>query len=214
MSVRRSIAIILVVVTILAVFFLSLGSQNNDELEGVEVLALLAEGFDYKEFTEVKTILGEKGAIVTAANFSTEKLSGDGGSYTLEMTFDEVNAFRYDVFFIPGGEGPFNLIHSPDNIRLSENHKTPVDILVRAHIESKYIAAICHGPLILAASGIVNGTRVTCYFDPHMVAELESMGALVETNEFVIRDGRIITGNGWDAIKEFASEIVDALING
>jgi putative intracellular protease/amidase len=68
--------------------------------------------------------------------------------------------------------------------------------------------------LILAASGIVNGTRVTCYFDPPRVGELESLGALVETNELVIRDGRIITGNGWDAIKDFASEIVDGLING
>jgi putative intracellular protease/amidase len=68
--------------------------------------------------------------------------------------------------------------------------------------------------LILAASGIVNGTRVTCYVDPHMIGELESMGALVETDELVIRDGRIITGNGWDAIKDFASEIVDTLIDG
>ncbi|UCH57106.1 MAG: DJ-1/PfpI family protein [Candidatus Bathyarchaeota archaeon] len=190
----------------------TLNRSDDGSLEGVEVLALVADGFDYKEFSEVKARLQSKGARVTAASFEAGMLQGDGGEYSPETTFDEIDAMDYDAFFIPGGNSPYNLIHHRFNVE--EGHQTALDILTQAHEERKLIAAICHGPWVLAAADLVNGTRVTCYIDPYLIADLEKAGAVVDTGRLVVRDGLIITGFGWDAIESFASEIVRALSSG
>jgi protease I len=63
--------------------------------------------------------------------------------------------------------------------------------LVRGFVAAgKPVAAICHGPQILAAAGVLNGRRATAYRT--VTGELEAAGAVVEDREVVV-DGRIIT---------------------
>ncbi|UCH56777.1 MAG: DJ-1/PfpI family protein [Candidatus Bathyarchaeota archaeon] len=186
--------------------------QGNERIEGVEVLALIADGFDYNEFSAVKARLEASGARVTVASFEAGMLQGDrGGEYSPETTFDEIDAMDYDAFFIPGGNSPYNLIYHRFNFE--EGHQTALDILTQAHEERKLIAAICHGPWVLAVADLVNGTRVTCYNDPPMIADLEKAGAVLDRSQLVIRDGLIITAR-YEAIDSFASEIVRALSSG
>lgn len=182
---------------------------GNERIEGVEVLALLGEGFDYQEFRIMKARLEARGARVTAASFETTRLQGDGGSYTPEVTFSEVDASAYDVFFIPGGGGPADLIHNPYND--IEGHQTAIDILVQANEAGTLIAAICHGPRVLAAADVVNGTRVTCYDHQYTINDLQAAGAVVDTSKSVIRDGNIITCRSPVATSRLAREIVKAL---
>jgi len=183
---------------------------GNERIEGVEVLALLGEGFDYQEFRIMKERLEARGARVTAASFEAGRLQGDGGSYTPEITFSEVDALEYDVFFIPGGGGPYDLIHNPYND--IEGHQTAIDILVQANEAGRLIAAICHGPRVLAAADVVSGTRVTCYNQQYMlIDELQAAGAIVDTSRSVVRDGNIITGRSLASTSKLLREIVKAL---
>lgn len=183
---------------------------GNERIEGVEVLALLGEGFDFQEFRMMKTRLEAKGARVTAASFEAGLLQGAGGSYTPEITLSEVDASAYDVFFIPGGGGPSDLIHNHYND--VEGHQTPMDILAQANEAGKLIAAICHGPRVLAAADVVSGTRVTCYNQQYLlIDELQAAGAIVDTSRSVVRDGNIITGRSLASTPKLLREIVKAL---
>lgn len=200
---------------LVVISFLIIGSgtlivlSRNERIEGVEVLALLGEGFDYQEFRIMKTRLEAKGARVTAASFEAGLLQGDGGSYTTEITLSEVDPLAYDVFIIPGGGGPYDLTHNPYND--VEDHQTPMDVLAQANEAGRLIAAICHGPTVLAAADVVNGTRVTCYNLWHVTNELRAAGAIVDTSRSVVRDRNIITGRSLSSALGLVREIVKAL---
>lgn len=172
---------------------------------GVKVLALIAEGFDYTEYMGVVTRLKNEGAEIVTASFSTGTVLGHGGNYTPEVTFNEVNVSLYDVIFIPGGDGPYNIIRHEQNL-------TVFNILAQALNEGKIVAAICHGPWVLAAANLVNGVSVTCWQDEDMIRDLEARGAEVDTGKDVVRDGNIITANGPAAIEPFSKEIISALV--
>ena len=178
---------------------------SEPRMEGATVLAIIAKGFDYQEHVGVINILKSEGAAVVTASFTNETIYGHGGRYKPDIAFDEVNISLYDIIFIPGGDGPYNIIHHQDSEKVFK-------LLTQAYNEGKIIAAICHGPWVLAAADLVNGTTVTCASDPPMIADLKAHGAIVDTSKSVIRDGNIITANGPGAIKAFAEKIVEAFI--
>ena len=195
---------ILLLTITLTCFWRELNVINAGRMEGAEVLAIIAEGFDYKEFYDVLYTLVVEGARVTTASFTTEPVTAKYGETCIpEVTFSEVTISLYDIVFIPGGNAPYIIIHHPEN-------QTVLDILTQAYGEGKLIAAICHGPWLLAAADIVSGTRVTCNPDPPMVDDLIAAGAIVDTSKSVIKDGDIITGRDWDSINELAEEIINA----
>ena len=187
-----------------AYFFIT---QKKPKIEGVEVLAIIAEGFDYSEFYFVNSTLAREGIIVTTASFTTDGISGHGNyprNFEPDISFDEVDVSRYDVFFVPGGDCPENIIEHPDG-------QNVFDILIQANSEGKIIAAICHGPWVLAAAEVVNGKDVTCFNVEYVKADLISSGARVDVTREVIRDENIITANGPQAVDAFAEEIISAL---
>ena len=71
-----------------------------------------------------------------------------GHRFTLNADFAAVKAENYDALVIPGGR-------APEYLRLNEE----VIKLVQAFDAArKPIAAVCHGPQLLAAAGILQGT--------------------------------------------------------
>ncbi len=62
------------------------------------------------------------------------------------------------------------------------------------------------GPWILADAGLLKGKKATASETDH----IKSKGAIV-SDESVVRDGNIITGDGPSASKEFAEAVVAAL---
>ncbi len=87
-----------------------------------------------------------------------------------------------------------------------------MDILAQANEAGKLIAAICHGPRVLAAADVVSGTRVTCYNQQYLlIDELQAAGAIVDTSRSVVRDGNIITGRSLASTPKLLREIVKAL---
>ena len=128
----------------------------------------------------------------------SEKL---GHNFTLNATFDEISAADYDALLIPGGR-------APEYIRLNE----AVLQIVRHFAEAgKPIAAICHGPQVLAAAGILSGRKCTAY--PAVGPDVTRAGAtFVETPiDGVCVDGNLVTAPAWPAHPAWLAEFLKLL---
>ena len=112
-----------------------------------------------------------------------------GHNFTLNATFDEIDPARYDGLVIPGGR-------APEYLRL--NPKV-LDTIRHFAKTNKPIAALCHGPQLLAAAGVIKGRKLNAY--PACAPEVELAGGTyvsVDMTDAVV-DGNLVTGPAWPA---------------
>lgn len=112
-----------------------------------------------------------------------------GHNFALNATFDEVKVESYDALVIPGGR-------APEYLRLNPR---VLEIVRHFCSAKKPIAALCHGAQILAAAGILQGKRCSCY--PAVAPEVAQSGGTfvdVPMTEAVV-DGNLVTGPAWPA---------------
>jgi protease I len=124
-----------------------------------------------------------------------------GHNFTLNATFDEIDAAGYDALVIPGGR-------APEYLRL--NPKV-LDIVRHFDKADKPIAALCHGAQLLAAAGVLKGRKLNCY--PACAPEVELAGGTfvkVEFSEAVV-DGKLVTGPAWTAHPAWLAKFLDVL---
>ncbi len=76
-----------------------------------------------------------------------------GHNFTLNATFDEIDPAAYLGLIVPGGR-------APEYLRLNEK---VLDIVRHFDKAGKPIAALCHGPQLLAAAGILKGRKLNAY---------------------------------------------------
>ena len=76
-----------------------------------------------------------------------------GHNFAINHDFDTVDVKEYAGLVIPGGR-------APEYLRLNERI---LDIVREFHAAKKPIAAICHGPQILVAAGVLKGSTCTAY---------------------------------------------------
>lgn len=124
-----------------------------------------------------------------------------GHNFTLNATFDEVNPANYDALVIPGGR-------APEYLRL--NAKV-LDIVRHFDKEGKPIAALCHGPQLLAAAGVLKGRRLNCY--PACAPEIGLAGGTFVSLEMTdaMVDGKLVTGPAWPAHPAWLAKFLDVL---
>jgi len=114
-----------------------------------------------------------------------------GHRFAINTDFESVDPTSYDALVIPGGR-------APEYLRLNQR----VLELVRHFGEtSKPIAAICHGPQILAAAGLLEGRQCSCY--PAVSPEVTVAGgtyiAPAETMDSAHVEGNLVTAPAWPA---------------
>jgi protease I len=114
-----------------------------------------------------------------------------GHNFHLNADFEHVHRDHYDGLVIPGGR-------SPEYLRLNP----AVLELVRYFADAKKpIAAVCHGPQLLTAAGVVKGRVCTAY--PSVRPELEIGGASwIEPSAGMDNahvDGNLVTAPAWPA---------------
>ncbi|MFL5341254.1 MAG: DJ-1/PfpI family protein [Gemmataceae bacterium] len=124
-----------------------------------------------------------------------------GHRFTLNATFADLKPERCDALVIPGGR-------APEYLRLNED----VLKLVRHFAECrKPIAALCHGPQLLAAAGVLKGRACSCY--PAVAPEVRAAGGSVP--ELPIDgahvDGNLVTGPAWPAHPKWLAKFLDVL---
>jgi len=112
-----------------------------------------------------------------------------GHNFTLNATFVDVRQEDYDGLVLPGGR-------APEYLRLDER---VLCIIRHFNEEHKPIAAICHAAQLLAAAGVLQGRKVSCY--PACAPEVQLAGgsyAQVEMTAAVV-DRNLVTAPAWPA---------------
>lgn len=124
-----------------------------------------------------------------------------GHNFTLNGTFDEVNPASYDALVVPGGR-------APEYLRLNQK---VLDIVRHFDKEDKPIAALCHGPQLLAAAGVVKGRKLNCY--PACAPEIGLAGGTFVSLEMTdaMVDGKLVTGPAWPAHPAWLAKFLDVL---
>ena len=124
-----------------------------------------------------------------------------GHDFTLNATLADVKPEQYDALVIAGGR-------APEYIRLDE---TVIAITRHFFEKDKPVAAVCHGPQLLAAAGVLQGRTVSAY--PACAPEVKAAGgeyAAVDMTEAVV-DGNLVTAPAWPAHPAWLSRFLDVL---
>ena len=124
-----------------------------------------------------------------------------GHNFTLNASFDQIDAATYDALVVPGGR-------APEYLRLDAKVIAMVQHFAQAN---KPIAAICHGPQLLAAAGVLKGRAVNCY--PACAPEMALAGGSyvpIEVTQAHV-DGKLVTGPAWPAHPEWLRKFVGVL---
>lgn len=170
-------------------------------LEGKSVAILLENIYEDPEFWYPYYRFLEAGAKVTViAPEVKEYKSKYGYPATADLAAKDAEAADFDAVIIPGG-------YSPDHMRRS---KELVGFLKEAYGQGKIIAAICHGPWMLASVGAARGKKLTAFFS--IKDDLVNAGAEFVDAE-VVRDGCIITSRTPKDLPAFCKEIISTLNN-
>ena len=164
-------------------------------------LIIATNGFEQDELFKPREALLDEGAEVTLASLSRDPIQGEkggekGASITPDALVTDVRADNYDVLVIPGG------VANPDEMRAE-----PAAIkLVRDFMTAgKPVAAICHGPWLLAEAEVVDGRTLTAW--PSIRTDLRHAGATVVDKDVVV-DGNLITSRKPDDIPAFNRELL------
>lgn len=118
----------------------------------------------------------------------------------VSKALSEVRPEEYDGLVIPGGR-------MPEYVRVvaSEDVKRIVKHFFEAN---KPVAAICHGPLILAAAGVIRGRKMTSYIA--VKPEVENNGGTWVDAEVVV-DGNLVTARAWPDNPAWMREFIKLL---
>jgi protease I len=124
-----------------------------------------------------------------------------GHNFTLNETFDEVDPANYDALVVPGGR-------APEYLRLNAQ---VLDIVRHFSNADKPIAALCHGPQLLAAAGILKGRKLNAY--PACAPEVELAGGTFVAVDFfsAVVDGKLVTGPAWTAHTAWLARFLEVL---
>ena len=126
-----------------------------------------------------------------------------GHNFVLNATFADLRLKDYSGLVIPGGRAPEYLRLNP---RVLE--------IIRHFAEADMpIAALCHGPQLLAAARVIAGKRVNAY--PACAPEVELAGATFVSLEVTdaIVDGNLVTGPAWPAHPAWLAKFLEVLEN-
>ncbi len=126
-----------------------------------------------------------------------------GHNFTLNATFSEINLEEYAGLVVPGGR-------APEYIRLNAR---VLEIVRHFVLAGKPIAAICHGLQVLAAAGVLRGTRCTAY--PACGPDVtNSGGEYVEVpvdQALTDADSKLVTAPAWPAHPRWLAEFIKLL---
>jgi protease I len=182
--------------------FLLSAPANPSQLAGKRIAVVSADGVEEIEILAPIVSLRERGATVDLVAPRYQPLSPTLGvqypeqrkTHILTTGFmenrswvkidrflDQVHAEDYDAILIPGGAW------NPDTLRTVPE---ALSLVRQMNAQGKVVAAICHGPLVLASAGILKGRKATSYWSVQL--DIQNAGATVSDVPVVV-DGNLIT---------------------
>ena len=160
----------------------------------------LAKGFEECEALITVDVLRRAGLTIDMISMEEECQveSSHGVFIVADKLWKEIDVVMYDALILPGG--------MPGTKHLGENEEL-TEALLSANAEGKCLCAICAAPSIFGKLGILEGKKYTCF------PGFEGDYGAKHLEDKVVKDGSIITAKGMGATIEFASCIVETLVN-
>lgn len=176
-------------------------TPQNTSHNGKKVLILTADKVEDLEFFYPYYRLIEAGCDVTVA---TPKGGAFKGKHRLGLPNSQKianlvsSADQFDMLYLPGGKAPSALRKLKEVLEL-----------VRQFVAAKKpIAAICHGPQILAAAEVIEARSISAW--PEVEPEILASGGIY-VNEQTALDGPFLTGR-WPAdLPAFTGRMMELL---
>jgi 4-methyl-5(b-hydroxyethyl)-thiazole monophosphate biosynthesis len=165
------------------------------------VLVILAEGFEELEATAPVTILRRAQVDVVMAGLASGPVKGARGVTVVpDASLESVADHPFDAVVLPGG------FPGTTNLKKSE---LVAKVVKEAAARGAIVAAICAGPSVLAAFGLLTGRCATS----HSSVRDELLAAKVEivSDKEVVEDGRIVTSRGAGTAVPFGLHLVKML---
>jgi 4-methyl-5(b-hydroxyethyl)-thiazole monophosphate biosynthesis len=166
------------------------------------IYMFLADGFEEVEALCPLDILRRAGLEVTTVGVGGKDTVRGSHGIVVQADIPDVmfRDAKPDMIILPGG------MPGSDNLDKSRI----VDAAVRAAYKNgAFLAAICAAPLVLGHRGVLQGKRAVCF--PGFEDEL--VGANIDTENTVVRDGNVVTAKGMGAAFDFGLELVKCLCN-
>lgn len=148
----------------------------------VRIAVLVTEGFhDGEAYMPIGyfTNLGAEITVIGPARGVVKAYNSDF-TIVIEKTIEEVQVDDFDALILPGGQAPATL----------REDRMVTEFTSAFFNTGRPVAAICHGPQILAAAGVLEGK--TSSGIGRIQEELEAAGATY-VDEMVAIDGNLIT---------------------
>jgi protease I len=165
----------------------------------MRALILSSDRFEDSELLKPLQQLQAKGVAVDIAAPQKGTITGKHRhTANADLTLGAAQVEDYDLLLLPGGEAPVRLRNIPE----------AVAIVRRFLLADKPVAAICHGPQLLIATGLMAGRTATCY--RAVKEELEAAGANYLDREVVV-DGKLVTSRQPSDIPAFMRAIFGTL---
>jgi protease I len=173
---------------------------NEKRLKDKRVAILAEDLYEDLELWYPRLRLQEEGAevVVVGPGEAREHHGKYGYPVTVDRTIQEVEVEQFDALVVPGG-------YAPDRLR---RYPAMVDFVRQMARRGKIVAAICHGPWMLASAQVVAGKTVTCFFA--IKDDLVHAGATYKDAEVVV-DGNLITARKPADLPAFLVAIIAAL---
>lgn len=174
-------------------------------LDEKTVAIIATHGYEQSELKYPLEDLKKAGAKVCVVSPSDDPIRGVIGLEWQDATVDvdqrleSASPDGFDALVLPGG------VYNPDTLRQNGKVISFVKEMVGA---GKPVAAICHGPWLLAEAGVVKSRRIASY--PSIRTDVTNAGA-TWVDEAVVVDRPIITSRTPDDLEPFCAALKEAL---
>lgn len=179
----------------------------ENTLRSKKVAILATHGFEDSELRSPKEALEQAGATTHVVSLESGTINGwrNGGwngSIDVDRTVDEATSEDYDALLIPGG------VMNPDKLRADPDAVA----FVKGFFDRKRpVAAICHGPWVLAEADVLKGRKITSY--KSIRTDLINAGAKWVDQEVVVDDG-LVTSRSPEDLPAFNAKLVEEVAEG
>lgn len=163
------------------------------------VYMLLGTGFEEMEAIAPLDLLRRAQIPVLTVGINDRAVKGSHNiTIEADITIGEMDMTDIDMIILPGGAG---------GVAAVQACQKAMDALKFAWDNDKFVAAICAGPSALAALGITDGKKVTCY--PGWESKMGCADLI--SNTACVQDGKLITGTSAGCAVPFGLTLVAAL---
>jgi len=180
---------------------------SSKSLTGRKVAILVTDGVEQIELTSPMQALKAAGASTAIVSLKRGTIQGfnhheKGDTFPVDIEVSKADASNFDGLLLPGG------VSNPDALRADPKAVAFVRAFFDQH---KPVAAICHGPWMLAEADVLKGRRVTSYGS--IKTDLINAGANWVDEECVVDQG-LVTSRSPADLDAFNAKMVEEIAEG